>query len=235
MSADTPYRSLMVAWILSTRETTDAVQILARCQSGSKGKQRMRGRSRLVPPLHGLAAVMLALAVACAGPGRFLEKPSFSVAAIRIEKIGLVEEILEIDVRVLNPNDVSFILTGVEADLEVAKQHLARGVSQARITVPARGTAIVPLTMYASLGDMWKVSNSQRREGRKVHCTLTGRLHTSGGFLVPDTIPFAAKGTFSLWGKDEHQGMEKTEGAGTDAETVPLCGASAAPPMPAVR
>jgi LEA14-like dessication related protein len=144
-----------------------------------------------------IVAAIIIMIGACAGLGRFLETPHVSIAKIRVQEIGLLEQVYQVDLRVLNPNGVPLVIKGLDCTLAINDMQFAHGVSTAEATIPALGTGIVPINLHASLPDvMAALKNLQ--EGDQFRYTVTGKLHTGGGFLLPSVISYSFKGIFSL-------------------------------------
>lgn len=102
-----------------------------------------------------LFSLALALVVSgCATMGRGFESPQINLTAIRLMEIKGFESIFEVDLRVSNPNDRSLPIKGVECDLALNGHHLAKGVANPEKEIPAYGSDIVAVTVYASLLDM---------------------------------------------------------------------------------
>lgn len=171
----------------------------------------MNTRERTIPwqSWFLIAAVALVAIISCAGPGRFFEKPRISIAKIRIEKMGFPDQVFRVDVRVTNPNTASFTITGVDGTMDVDGRPFARGVSTVTTQVPARGEAIVPVSLTASLSDVMAVLKKYLKEKEGVTYTIKGTLHTADSFWLPKTIPFTSQGTFSLRGNGENEGGER--------------------------
>ena len=150
---------------------------------------------RHAPSLFILALVLMT--ASCAGWGKFIETPRVSIASIRIQQMGLLEQAYQIDLRVMNPNEVPLAVKGLDCTLSVNGREFARGVSTAEATIPALGSGIVPIILYASLPDVLKALKNLS-EGDQLKYTAVGRLRTGGGLFVPSTIPYEAKGAFSL-------------------------------------
>jgi LEA14-like dessication related protein len=156
------------------------------------------------------ASVILAV-VSCAGPGRLFGKPRVSIAKIHIEKMGFSDQTSRVDVRVTNPNSVSMTITGIEGTIEVDGRPFARGVSTVTTEIPARGEAIVPVSLTASLSDVMALLKKFLKGGSEgLPYVITGNIHMAESFFLPDTIPFSSRGTFSPRGtkKGESSGQE---------------------------
>jgi LEA14-like dessication related protein len=157
-----------------------------------------------------MLAALLTIA-ACAGPGRLFEKPRVSIARVHINKMGFPDQTYRVDVRVTNPNSVSMTITGIEGTIEIDGRPFARGVSTVTTEIPARGEAIVPVSLTASLSDVMALLKKFLKGGSEgLPYVITGNIHMAESFFLPDTIPFSSWGTFSPRGtkKSESSGQE---------------------------
>nr|WP_321465488.1 LEA type 2 family protein [uncultured Desulfobulbus sp.] len=118
----------------------------------------------------------------CAGIYGIKEDPKISIADIRIQEVKALEGIFLIKLRILNPNDVALDLRGINCDLEINKRHFASGVGDSNQVVPAYGTTIVPVEVYASVLDLIS--------------SVTDLIHTAGKIPSKDQpLPYLLKGT----------------------------------------
>ncbi|MGE4558911.1 MAG: LEA type 2 family protein [Desulfobulbus sp.] len=118
----------------------------------------------------------------CTGLYGLREDPKISIADIRIQEVKALEGIFLIKLRILNPNDVTLDLHGINCDLEINKRHFASGIGDSNQTVPAYGTAIVPVEVYASVFDMLS--------------SVTGLIHSAGEFPGKEnSLPYTLQGT----------------------------------------
>ncbi len=143
--------------------------------------------------------IQLAAFSGCAGLGKRLETPKVNLVDIRVLEVKAFESVLQIEIRVLNPNDVPLEIKGVNCDLEVNNSNLASGVSDAKRTIPAYGTSTIPMKVYSSVVDILRgVLGLQDTD--KLRYRLKGKLRVEGGFMLPSVIPFESKGAFSFKG-----------------------------------
>ncbi|MFC1535358.1 LEA type 2 family protein, partial [Thermodesulfobacteriota bacterium] len=94
-----------------------------------------------------------------------------------------------VQLRVLNPNDTSIIAKGINFDLEINNNHLATGVSNAAIEIPAFGTAILPIEVFTSAFNV--VRNIIALSDKKtLKYKIKGRLRLEGGSFMQSYISF---------------------------------------------
>ena len=152
---------------------------------------------------HPFRAMLIALIIAvlwgCAAPGKRLETPQVLLADISVLKIGLMEQVLKVELRLVNTNDVPLRIKGIDCSLMLNDRKLASGVSDQTTNIPALGTATVAISLYTSLPEVMKGFFSLK-EKEDLHYKVSGRLHAEGGFLMPSLIPFSAEGTLSAPG-----------------------------------
>lgn len=159
----------------------------------------MHPRTRITHFRFFQAAFMLSalLLGACAGLGARFESPRISLADMGLQETTGFEAVLQVSLRVINPNDIALNIRGVDCTLEVNGKPFARGISSASVQVPAFGSAVVPVTVYSSALDIARglISMPGRDE---VSYELKGRvrLEKTGWFL--SRVPFKSAGTVSL-------------------------------------
>ncbi len=148
----------------------------------------------------------LLLLSGCAGMYGLREEPKISIADIRIQDIQALEGIFLIKLRVLNPNDVPLDLHAINCDLEIGGRHFASGIADSTQKVPAYGTEIIPVTVYASVldivasvVDLMHTADGKPSKGKQLPYTLRGTVGVSvHGF--EKAIPFKSSGEISLKG-----------------------------------
>ena len=157
-------------------------------------------------PLILLLLVAAIALVGCVGLHGLKEDPKVSIADIRVQDVKALESIFLIQLRVLNPNDIPLTLRGVNCDLEVDGRHFASGIADSDQLVPAYGTAIVPVKVYASMLDMVssvvdliQSANPSAAKEKSMAYILKGTVGVeTRGF--DRRIPFTSKGELSLQG-----------------------------------
>jgi len=142
----------------------------------------------------------------CASMYGLKEDPKISIADIRIQDVKAMEGVFLIKLRVLNPNDVPLDLHGINCDLEINKRHFASGIGDSNQSVPAFGTAVIPVEVYASVLDMVaSVADLLHSAGKKpskdnpVPYTLQGTVRV-GIHGFKKEVPFKSSGELSLKG-----------------------------------
>lgn len=141
--------------------------------------------------------VSLQLLAGCAGFGKHLEPPRISLADMRPEAFTGLETVFRVQLRVFNTNDVALNVQGVEADLEINGKPFATGVSKAATTIPAFETALVPVTVYSSVIDIFKGVQGLQKTAQLTY-RLKGKLWLSGEQRLTASLPFESEGRVTL-------------------------------------
>jgi LEA14-like dessication related protein len=91
-----------------------------------------------------------------------------------------LEQRMTLGLRLVNPNDREIVLTGMSLNLTVNDQPLARGVSDATVTVPRLGEAVARITVGTSLFDVARqlFVLDAKRSGLKYG--IDGRIYLGG-------------------------------------------------------
>ncbi len=149
---------------------------------------------------------LLLLASGCGSLRGLKEKPKVSVADVRVQDVKAMETVLILQLRILNPNDVAFELSGVSCEMEVDGRQFASGITDTHQTVPAFGTTVVPVSVYASVLDMVTSvaglvhANTADSTNRKpLSYVLKGNVIVGVGAFSKE-LPFSVTGELSLKG-----------------------------------
>jgi LEA14-like dessication related protein len=131
------------------------------------------------------------------------ERPTVSLADMELQGIKGLETIFRLQLRVINPDDEALEIRGMNCELKVNGKSFADGISDEHVTVPASGTATVPVMVYAgmfdvvgSVIDLLQQSTAQQsapKAAKPLQYELTGRLRL--GEKGDDTVPFQLKGS----------------------------------------
>ena len=140
----------------------------------------------------------------CAGMGVGLEPPRVQVADIRVQEVKALESVFQIQLRVLNPNDVAFEVSGLDCELEVNGKRFATGVSDVKTRIPPYGTTTIPVMVYSSVVDVLRgVLGLQGTEA--LNYKLKGRIRVKSEAFGSARIPFESEGELSIKGLGESQ------------------------------
>ena len=144
-----------------------------------------------------VAVVLSAILMGCAKPDKLLESPKISIVNIQVQHIKLFETILQIELRITNPNDVPLEIKGIDCNLELNGKKFASGVSDERAEIPPFRSAIIPMTIYSSVFDAFRGLATSRKT-QDLHYKIAGKVHLTRGVMFPAVIPFASEGTLSF-------------------------------------
>jgi len=132
--------------------------------------------------------VLLALAtvplLGCALFGPSLEPPE--VLLIGLEPLpgaegGTLEQRFQVQLRILNPNDRSLEIDGVDFTLNVNGRRLARGLGDRHVTVPRLGEGVVHVTASTTLVD-WVRQLVGLTTATSLRYEIHGRVFLAGSF-----------------------------------------------------
>ena len=140
----------------------------------------------------------------CAGIGKRLESPRISLAGIQPVEFTGLETVFRIQLRVFNSNDMDLDVKGIEADLALNGKPFATGVSKTDTKIAAFDTALVPVTVYSSVIDIFRsVQGLQKSE--QLTYRLKGKLRLSGEGMTASSLPFDREGRITLTDSEESQ------------------------------
>ena len=145
-------------------------------------------------PMRFHRAALLFFAMALLFPGCaswFIqdEPPEVLVTNVTPLDATMFEQRLRVDLRVRNPNDFDYHLTGIDFTLNLNGKRLARGLGSKEMTIPRLGDAVMTIDTTTSTLDIVRqlLEFSQKQE---LAYDIKGVLHSTGGRL-----PFTNAGT----------------------------------------
>jgi LEA14-like dessication related protein len=147
-----------------------------------------------------LLALVLALLLCisgCAGFGKRLNPPGVRLSNIELQGIQGLESVMRIDLRVFNDNEIPIVIKGMDCELGIGGKRFASGLSGKEVSIPAYETAVVPITVYSSIVDVFQgILHLRNQDKLKYH--IQGRVHLDAGLLSPSSIPFKSEGELSF-------------------------------------
>lgn len=159
--------------------------------------------NNLKTPGSRLLLVALLFLSGCAGLGRPVEEPQVTLVDLQLLEMKPLEAVFQIQLRIMNPNDFSLDLRGVNCDLRIDDKYFATGIGSEARDIPAFGTGVIPVTVYASTLNMFSsvlqmVQGVDRHQQtlQSLRYELTGKLRVGGG--VNRSVPFHSKGELTL-------------------------------------
>ena len=147
-----------------------------------------------------LGILGLLLMGGCASLNPSLEAPRISLINMTPLSSEGMESAFELELRLINPNDVPLNLKGIDCRLEINDSTIASGVSNQAAELPALGTLVYPLTLYASASDfiflMVRLMASGHRspENFELIYGLEGRVFLADAIPGLNRLSFSAKG-----------------------------------------
>jgi LEA14-like dessication related protein len=147
-----------------------------------------------------LGALALLAMAGCAALGPALEAPRISLVNMTQRSSSDMETVFQLELRLINPNDVPLDLKGIDCRLEINDSTIASGVSNQAAELPALGTLVYPVTVYASASDfiflMVRMMAASHRAPEDFE--LTYRLE--GRVFLADALPGLNRLTFTSEG-----------------------------------
>ena len=117
------------------------------------------------------------------------EPPEVLVTNVTPLDATLFEQRLRVDLRIRNPNDFDYHLTGIDFTLNLNGKRLARGLGNQEVMIPRLGDAVMTIDTSTSTLDIVRqlLQLSQKQE---LAYDIKGILHSTDGRL-----PFNNAGT----------------------------------------
>ena len=143
-----------------------------------------------------LSILLTALLLGCASLGQRREPPIVTLAGLQMGEMTLFEQRYRLQLRVQNPNDVELPISGLQCTLVINDREFATGVSDASVTVPRFGEALLSIDV---ISDLRRVVAQLRDRERQSLNSIT--YHLSGKFTLegsPFPVPFDYHGEFEL-------------------------------------
>jgi LEA14-like dessication related protein len=154
-------------------------------------------------PCKWLLSITVFLLAGCAGMHGPVQEPEVTLADMRILEVKPFEAVVQLSLRVMNPNDFGLNVNGVRCDLKIDGKHFATGIGDQHSEIPAFGTGLVPVTVYASTLKMFSrvLAMIQGMDGQQsglapIRYELTGKIRLGGG--LNRFVPFHSKGELAL-------------------------------------
>jgi LEA14-like dessication related protein len=128
--------------------------------------------------------------------------PTVSLANMELQGIKGLETIFRLQLRVFNPDDEPLEVRGLTCTLKVNDKSFATGISDEHVTVPASGTATVPVLVYAGMFELVgpviellqdHVQAGGKKEVKPLAYEMTGMVRL--GETGEERIPFSLKGS----------------------------------------
>lgn len=134
----------------------------------------------------------------CANLSTF-ETPRVIVTDVKLRGGRLMAQDFLVTLQVDNPNDYSFELQGVVADVLLNGHPLARGLSNHRISIPAFGSARIPIVATVQTLELLK-QVLELGTHQPISYEVKGHMNVARGWSRDIRIPFSQQGTLDFWG-----------------------------------
>lgn len=153
-------------------------------------------------PLLALVLALSLLAGCSSLTTKKMSAPAVSLANMELQGIQGLETIFRLQLRVINSDDEPLALRGLSCALKVNGKSFANGISSEPVTVPASGTATVPVLVYAGMfdlvGPVIELIQSSgvppSGQAKPLEYELTGKI-LLGEQGSGERIPFSLKGS----------------------------------------
>ncbi len=142
-----------------------------------------------------LALALVSLLGGCASL-QSLEPPEVNLVSLRPVSATLMEQRFDVDLRVINPNNKDIDVEGLDFELDINGERLARGVSSESFTLPRLGETVTTVQLTTSTLDIIRRTMSMAG-GQALEYRLQGRVHLGG---LAGTLKFDESGEVTLQG-----------------------------------
>jgi LEA14-like dessication related protein len=122
------------------------------------------------------------------------ERPILSVSSIEMQGGNLLQQNFLVKFQVQNPNNRALPVSGLHAELNVAGQHIASGVSNRSFVVPPMGSSEFDMTITANMALALLQLANQHTD--VIDYEVTGAASLDLPFM--HDLPFHQTGSFSL-------------------------------------
>jgi LEA14-like dessication related protein len=133
---------------------------------------------------------------ACSVIAPKFETPTLSVMSIEMTAGNILQQNFLVTVNIHNPNPRALPVTSLHAELHVAGEQIASGVSNRSVVVPPLGDAPFDMTITASMAlALLKLAANKDRHADSIDYVLTGGVSIDLPFLRD--MPFHQSGSFA--------------------------------------
>ncbi|MBU2641153.1 MAG: LEA type 2 family protein [Gammaproteobacteria bacterium] len=139
---------------------------------------------------------------ACSGLPWNAVAPKVSVADVGIKSLGLLEQRLDVGLRISNPNDFALTIEALELELEVNARPFASGVSREVTRVPAVASAMLRVDTFMQSKDLIQQLKTLSQGGLKAG------------------VPYRLKGRFKTDQSSRWQSFDRTGVVGADEKNT---------------
>jgi LEA14-like dessication related protein len=149
-------------------------------------------------PLAAFACASLLAACSLFTPK--FERPNLSVVGIQMLDGNFFQQNFLVRMRIQNPNDRALPVNGLGAELKIAGESFATGVSNRAFTVGAFGETEFEITVRANMAvGLLKLLSKGDKQLDSIDYDLSGKVSIDLPFMR--SIPFHQSGAYSVKGK----------------------------------
>lgn len=126
--------------------------------------------------------------VSCATMPKEYETLRVHITDMIPKDMAIFEQRFNVKLRIQNPNDVEFSISGLRFEIELNEREFASGMSGQRVSVPRFGSEVVETELFTTLGSFLRqVKELNRAGGQKVRYRLKGTafVDAPGTFKAP--------------------------------------------------
>ena len=153
-------------------------------------------------------SIVLSLATS-SGCAQYKPVDVFVIGLTPVEGSAL-EQRIQVDLRILNPNNESISANGMRIRLDVNGARLARGVSDAYFDVPRLGEATTSIVATTTLFDLAKQIVVMSGGKQTFQYVLDGDIYLTGGGPFARSVSFHNEGEFPPPGAPVNQTGART-------------------------
>ena len=137
--------------------------------------------------------LLLALLVsACATTATFQDPPRVTLTSIQPKEMTLLEQRYSLQLRIMNPNEVAIPVEGLSYALEINGREFAYGVSNAAVSIPPFGEALLDVEVVSNLLNiMQQMREMQGEQHDSLRYRLSGKISLDNS---PARLPFEYEG-----------------------------------------
>jgi LEA14-like dessication related protein len=138
--------------------------------------------------------LMFLLAVCCVACTPRFERPNLTVVGVEMQGGNFLQQSFLVKFQVQNPNKRALPVSGLHAELNVAGQRIASGVSNQAFVVPPMGQTEFDMSITANMAmALLQLAN---RHADAIDYEVTGAANLDLPFM--HDLPFHQSGSFSL-------------------------------------
>ncbi len=155
--------------------------------------------------LFSLTVLILAVTLTGCITPQSVKAPRIALGNVRLlDSKGLVQR-LQIELLVANPNDFDIPLTGLQFTMQLNGVDFAHGLSDAAVTLPRLGEAVVPVTVSVSLVAVFQQMQAARKSTGLAY-KITGEVFLD--HILVSKVPFEKSGELGLSNKPGDRGFK---------------------------